>query len=100
VHLITEQLYETENSLLSVILLYVRSKYFAETHYYLPTSGPQTRGIISSMAEHELSLKQSWRAVMQLRIATVGFVFDPGIKEIYVLVREKEKVREQALRYF
>lgn len=40
---------------------------------HLPGTGPQTRGIISNMAEHDGSSKHSWRAKIQLNIAIAGF---------------------------
>lgn len=39
----------------------------------LPGTGPQTRGIISNMAEHDGSSKHNWRAKIQLNIAIAGF---------------------------
>lgn len=38
----------------------------------IPGTGPQTRGIISNMAEHDVSSKHNWRAEIQLNVATAG----------------------------
>lgn len=43
----------------------------------LPNSGPQTRGIISRIAEHEESSKQNCLANRQLRIAIVVLILEP-----------------------
>lgn len=44
---------------------------------YSPTSGPQTLGIISKMAEQEASSKQNCLARRQFKMATVVFVLGP-----------------------
>ncbi|KAL4712512.1 hypothetical protein ACJJTC_007528 [Scirpophaga incertulas] len=54
-------------------------------HLHLPSSDPQTRGMISKMAEQEASSKQSCRASRQLRMAMVPFIPGPGGKEILTL---------------
>lgn len=43
----------------------------------LPGTGPQTRGIISRIAEHDGSSKHNCRARMQFNIAIAIFTFGP-----------------------
>lgn len=43
--------------------------------------GPQTRGIISNMAEHDGSSKQSCRARMQFNMATTPLMVEPERKQ-------------------
>lgn len=45
--------------------------------FCLPGTGPQTRGMISRMAEHDGSSKHSWRARMQFRIDSVDLTLEP-----------------------
>ena len=44
---------------------------------FLPGTGPQTRGIISKMAEQDGSSKHNCRANIQLSIAIAALIFDP-----------------------
>lgn len=46
----------------------------------LPSSGPQTLGIISRMVAQEASSKHSCRASKQFKIAIAVFVFGPEKK--------------------
>lgn len=50
---------------------------FSFFHSFLPGTGPHTRGIISSIAEHDGSSKQSCRARIQFSIAIAIFTFGP-----------------------
>lgn len=49
-----------------------------ENDEYSPSSGPQTRGIISRMALQDGSSKHNCRANRQLRIATAVLTFGPA----------------------
>lgn len=49
---------------------------------HLPSSGPQTRGMISKMAEHDASSKHNWRASKQFSIAIAVFIFGPANKTL------------------
>ena len=49
---------------------------------YSPSSDPHTRGIISRIAEHDVSSKHNWRASRHLRIATAVLTLGPKNRKI------------------
>lgn len=56
----------------------------------LPSSGPQTLGIISTMAAQEASSKHSCRASKQFKIATAVFVFGPESKKSLFIIENQK----------
>lgn len=54
---------------------------FRKLKKYKPGTGPQTLGIISKIAEHDGSSKQSWRAIIHFKIAGAVFIFGPTKKK-------------------
>ena len=60
--------------------------------FYLPGTGPHTRGIISNIAEHDGSSKHSCRARIQFKMAIAIFTFGPAMKnhtrklEVYIKI--------------
>lgn len=63
----------------------------------IPGTGPQTRGMISNMAEHDGSSKHSWRAKMQLNIAIAGFPCVPVFHWFIKFTRKNQinKIRKK-----
>lgn len=62
---------------------------------YKPGTGPQTLGIISKIAEHDGSSKQSWRAIIHFKIAGAVFMFGPEMKKKKTNIINKKTVKKK-----